>query len=154
MDTHQSSFGTVFAGLNRFTDGDRGGGLAVAPSQLVGTPAPAIDRQALLSRSLNNRAFARALLSELRSSAPRQVAQIGDLLADGQTLAAAEVAHSLKGAAAIVGALTLSQLATEVEAAARAEALTRIHTCYEQLTVELARCLAECERLACELRND
>jgi len=154
VDTHQSSFATVYAGLNRFTDGDRGGGLAVAPLQLAGTPTPAIDRQALLSRSLNNRAFATALLSELRSSAQHQVAQIGDYLAAGQTRAAAEVAHSLKGAAAIVGALTLSQLATEVEAAARAEALTQIHKFDEQLSSALARCLTECEQLTCELRND
>jgi HPt (histidine-containing phosphotransfer) domain-containing protein len=143
----------VFSGLNRFTDSDRGGGLAVAPPQSAGTRSPAIDRQALLSRSLNNRAFAVALLSELRSSAQQQVARIGDHLADGQTQAAAELAHSLKGAASIVGALTLSRLATEVEAAARAGTISNVHPLYERLADKLAHCLDEIDRLTGELRN-
>ena len=95
-----------------------------------------------------------ALLSELQSSARHQVAQIGCHLAKGQAHAAAEVAHSLKGAAAIVGALPLSRLAAEVEAAGHAGDLAKVQILSAKLSNELARCLAEIDQLKCELHKD
>jgi len=82
------------------------------------------------------------LLGELESSGQRQVDAIVLHAASDEPHAVAEAAHSLKGAAAIIGAESLRGLAVEVEAAGRDGETTLLLDLVRDLRSEMDRCLS------------
>lgn len=103
--------------------------------------SPAINIEALMSRCMNKRPFASMLLGELETSGMQQVDTILLHFSAKDPLAAAETAHALKGAAAIVGAELLRQTAAEIEAIGRDGQLAPLEDLIPQLRSEMARCI-------------
>jgi HPt (histidine-containing phosphotransfer) domain-containing protein len=83
------------------------------------TVAPPIDANILLAHCMGNVSLAVTLLGELEANGKQQVDAIGRQVANDDPYAAAEAAHALKGAAAIIGAEPLRGKAAEIEAAGR-----------------------------------
>lgn len=104
---------------------------------------PAIDTEVLFRRSMGKIAFAMALLDELEATGNHHVETIQTLAANDDAEATAEAAHSLKGAAAIIGAESLRSLAAEIEAVAETDDLERAASLIEDLRGEMARCLTQ-----------
>lgn len=100
-----------------------------------------IDTDALLARCMGNLAFAQSLLTELESTGTDRVEEIRRFAATGDCNSAAEAAHSLKGAAAIMGAEPIRNLAAEIEALGRAGVKTQLTELADQLGKEMKICL-------------
>ena len=104
--------------------------------------SPPIDTAILFSRCMGNVSFSLSLLAELEAT--------GNQLVDGIVLRAtsdefgevAETAHSLKGAAAILGAERLRWIAEEIETASRGEVDPHLPQLIQELRSEMSRCLA------------
>ncbi|MBL9136719.1 MAG: response regulator [Verrucomicrobiales bacterium] len=92
-----------------------------ASSSLDGSPV--IDTEDLLERTMGDREFARDVSRTFLQTAPDQLAHLETLIRSGQAAEAAREAHSIKGAAANIGATALSRAAAELEDAARNEAI-------------------------------
>ncbi len=114
---------------------------------------PPLDCQLLLKRSMGNAAFALELLDELENNSPKQVAAVEDHVNSNNCIAAADVAHSLKGAAGIIGAESLQEIAAEVETAGRADDLSRLVELVKELQKEIVRCVDFVPQLRSDLRN-
>ncbi len=112
--------------------------------------APAIDRKTLLERCMGNLEFAVSLLDEAEASWPGQVEAIEAAVGDGDARATAEAAHSLKGAAGILGATKLRQIAAELEAAGKSDQLQDVADLIQQLRGELQKCLDEAPQIRAE----
>jgi len=103
----------------------------------------AIDTESLYTRCGGNISFALALLTEMESKGDRQVDSIAECVAAGQCAQAAEQAHSLKGAAGILGAERLRSVAAEIESAGKENELATIVSLVDDLQQEMRRCLAQ-----------
>ena len=112
---------------------------------------PPIDRDALLSSCMKNVSFALSLVAELEASGREQVDSIVRLVSNGQAELAAEAAHSLKGAAAIIGASALSETAARLDAAADGEEDCAELGVAHALRDEMLRCLDYLPRLRADL---
>ena len=104
---------------------------------------PAIDTDALLSRCMGNMAFALSLLCELETNGMAYVETIAQHVAAKKCEAAADAAHSLKGAAGILGAEPLRFLAAEIESAGHLNAMERIPRLVEELRKAMEECLLQ-----------
>lgn len=102
---------------------------------------PPIDSATLVSNSIGNIAFANTLLDELESYGRKQVNSIEASLADERLEEAEESAHSLKGAAGIIGAQLLRDLATQIELACRAGDAMKAKSANRFLLCEIDRCV-------------
>ena len=100
---------------------------------------------------MNDSSFALALLSELESSVPPLVDQILELVDRGETAAASELMHSLKGATAIIGAEGLSELARRGELAGHHGDLCQLKQLMPRIQSTLAACLEYLPELRCRL---
>ena len=94
-----------------------------------------IDTKAALRRTGGNRKRYESLLRKFAEPSTGAVAEIRTALATGDTTTAARTAHSLKGAAANLGATSLAEAAAKVETAVAKgqgvqEALTILAPCY------------------------
>jgi len=108
---------------------------------------PPIDAQVLFSRCLGNVSLAMALVSELESSGSQQVNAMMQCAAAGNMIEAAEGAHSLKGAAAILGAQALSEKSAHAEAAGRDGQAEELLKLLQELDEEMNRCLTYIPKL-------
>ena len=146
---------TLIAMIDRLLDVSKGSGkteqtaAGAAPQPLQPqtecaevAPAP-IDFDVLLSRCMGNAAFAASLLKEMEASGPHQIENLVRHIEDGAAAEAAVSAHSLKGAAGIVGAEPLRALAAEIEAAGKADNLEKAASLLSDIQAEMQRCL-EC----------
>ncbi len=107
----------------------------------LGHGAP-IDTELLIARCMGNAEFAVSLLDEMEKTGANRVRDIARHAAAGNTVAAAEAAHSLKGAAGIIAAEPLRAIAAEIEAAGKSGRLEDIAVAVDQLRQEMERCLA------------
>ena len=110
-----------------------------APS-LADVAAP-IDCHALLARCLGNLQFAQSLLADFETDLPHRVDQIMSHAQAGDAQAAAESAHALKGAAAVMAAEPVRELAARIEAMGKAGDLAEVASLAKQLRDEAGRCL-------------
>lgn len=122
-------------------------------SPLVGEPTPPIDVQLLLSRCMSNVPLALALIDEFESNGSRQVATIVQNAIDGNVNDASAGAHSLKGAAGIIGAQSLSAIAAQVEAAKHEDHALELLNLTRQLEEEMNRCLSYVSKLRQHVRE-
>lgn len=103
--------------------------------------SPAIERETLVERCMGNLSFVQALLEELEATGRDRIRTIVSSLESGDTAGIAAAAHSLKGAASIMGALKLSEIAADVEQTADEGKLADLDGKVGQLRSEMSRCL-------------
>jgi len=105
------------------------------------TPAP-MDWAAALKRATGDEAFLKAVLNEFIGQLPDQIGRLHQCLDQADLAGLIAQAHRLKGAAANLSAVSLAQVAQEIEASGRAEDLHRIGELIRQAEVQQRR-LAE-----------
>ena len=109
----------------------------------------ALDLAAGLERMMGDRAMYLRVLGRFRSDYADNAARLRAALAAGDSTLAHRVAHTLKGAAAMVEARTLRALALDVEQLLRAGAPAdaQLQQLIGQLETELARTMAQVDTL-------
>ena len=90
--------------------------------------APVFDECNLLSRLMNDRELASAIIGGFLQDCPVQLALLSERLAEDDAVGVCRQAHKIKGAAASVSARVLSAVALEMEQAALAGELERVGT--------------------------
>ena len=80
---------------------------------------PVFDEADLLRRLDRDEFIIRELVAQFMGDAPAQIARLSDAVADGDTEGLALLAHTMKGAAATIGASRLSRQAQALEQAVR-----------------------------------
>lgn len=103
---------------------------------------PPIDTALLHSRCMGNQSFALALLAELEATGAHRVDAIGRHASEGKIKDAADVAHALRGAAAILGATVLQGIATDIEVAGHSGEMDCVLKKVDELRREWERCAA------------
>ncbi|MCC7375154.1 MAG: response regulator [Verrucomicrobiales bacterium] len=88
-----------------------------AGSVMVDLGTPVFDASGFTERTMGDRQFALEVSRSFLDQAPEQLANLEKWIAAGQTRDVAREAHSIKGAAANLGATALSLAAAELEAA-------------------------------------
>jgi Amt family ammonium transporter len=110
-----------------------------------------IDAKSLLSRCFEDLEFASSLLDELESTGLERVKEIGRRIAEQNATGTAEAAHALKGAAGILCAESVQQLAAQIEYAGRSSDLVGVEALISELASEMDQCLSYVPRLRKEL---
>ncbi len=80
---------------------------------------PVFDRQALLTRLMDDEELAGRIIAVFLEDVPKRILALRGHLDRGDTAAAGGQAHAIKGAAANVGGLALSAVASEMEEAGK-----------------------------------
>ncbi len=107
-----------------------------------------LDRAGLLERAMHNAGLARDLLDAFVHEYPAMRQGLRDAIGRADPVAVLNLAHTLKGAAANVGALRVCLVATRLEQQAAAEPATRLGERF----LALDRHLVEFERAVARLR--
>ncbi len=119
------------------------GGVPLVPAP---PSAPALDHAAGLERMMGDRAMYLRVLARFRSDYAGNVARLRAALDAGDTTLGHRIAHTLKGAAAMIEARGLRTLAVDVEHLLRAGA-TADPQLLAHLEAELARVIAQVDTL-------
>jgi len=96
-------------------------------------PQSLLCPEALVRICGGHREFARSLLDKFKLSAPFQVGEIRDAFNRQDPRGLHDAAHGLKGAAAIMGATSISHVASQIETAAKANNLDSIEPTIDRL---------------------
>ena len=112
---------------------------AVTPPAALPADAPVFDERVLMALLGPDRKATAEITGGFLEDAPRQVAALHRALAGQDTQLARRHAHTLKGAAATVGAEALRSVAARLETAAAADDLQAAGALEGELDVELAR---------------
>ena len=102
---------------------------------------PPIDTRALLNRCMGSVEFMESLLSELESTGLHHVSEIERNFGLKEPTETANAAHALKGAAGILSAEAVRQLASDIEQCGRSGSLDGIEAAIADLRLEMDRCL-------------
>jgi len=105
--------------------------------------APILDMEDTLRRIQNDEEFLRTLYGAFIDDLPNKFNTLDEAIAGGEFKKAQQAAHSLKGAAATVGAVSLRDAALEIEMAARDGDADKINTLYPGLRDKAGRTLKE-----------
>lgn len=103
-----------------------------------GTP---IDVEVLMQRCMNDATFALSILDQFESSASQYMDQIMHSTASDDAQQVSMEAHALKGAAGMLAAEALRQVAFEIEQSGKAGEIGQIRQMIDDLEKELRRCL-------------
>jgi len=114
-------------------------------------PTP-IDAESLLARCFGNLEFAESLLSELESTGQERVEEIRRSATKRNADATADAAHALKGAAGILCAESVQELAAKIEQAGRTSDTENTDIVLDALAAEMKRCLDYMPQLRKDLR--
>ncbi len=101
----------------------------------------AIRSDVLFRNCLGSVTFALTLLDELEASGLAHVESIANHATAADYESIVEAAHSLKGAAGIIGAETLQMLTAKIESAGKMSDMGSIHLLVGDIRQEMARCL-------------
>ncbi len=113
----------------------------------------AINSEVLFKNCLGSGAFALTLLEELELSGKQYVDSIARHLSSANSKATGAAAHSLKGAAGIVGAELLRSLASQIELASEMADTDSIAPLVFRLGEEMERCLAQIPAIRLQARD-
>ena len=102
--------------------------------------ASPIETEVLYERCMGSVEFAESLLKEFAQTGIERVEQISHHALEGDADTVAEIAHSLKGAAAIIAAEDVRAVAAELEATGRSGDLTDALEAVSRLRAEMQRC--------------
>ena len=105
------------------------------------TMASVIDRETLAKHCMGDREFAHELLADFEADLLSRVDTLVRLVEEGNAGDTGEAAHSLKGAAGIVGAESIRQLALELEQAGKSGKLSGTSGTARQLVTAAQQCL-------------
>jgi signal transduction histidine kinase/DNA-binding response OmpR family regulator len=103
------------------------------------TTASVIDKEAVLKRLGGDEELYQELLHLFLEHAPRQITQLKEAVEAGDVALSERMAHSLKGASANIGAVTLQQEAAQAETGARTGDWQMIRGCHERMKTELEK---------------
>jgi len=123
----------------------------LAPSPCTGAPA-ALDTIAGLDRMMGDRAMYLRVLARFRADYAGHAARLRAALAAGDMALANRIAHTVKGAAAMIEAHGLHALAMDVEEQLRANAFPEAQL-VDRLEVELARVIAQMNALLAPVQD-
>lgn len=129
----------------------------MAQQDAAGAAEPALDLVAGLDRVMGDRAMHLRVLARFRSDYHDAAARLRRALAAGDAALAQRVVHTLKGAAAMVEARRLRQLALGVELAFRTHgeaALQPASALADELAAELGRVLEQLDTVLSAPRQD
>jgi HPt (histidine-containing phosphotransfer) domain-containing protein len=115
--------------------------VAASQCRAAGWKVAVIDHAVLLKRCMGNTSFVLALLDELEATGRRRIDEVTAAFRQGDLHATGTTAHALKGAAGVLGAGRLKDLATAIERVAASGATQRLETLVAQLDHEMDRCL-------------
>jgi Amt family ammonium transporter len=129
-----------------------------SPASLAGpalptspTPAPLqphpIDYDSLLARCLNDATLLAQVATKFRDRSRLTWEQIQRAALAGDAQETARLAHAIKGSAANLSAVRLSNVAAQIETLGKAGDLSTVQTAIQQLGDELARCQAQIDNL-------
>lgn len=103
------------------------------------TPDPVFDRDGFRERTLGDARFARQVLCTMLKRTPGQCRSLQEAVARGRDAEALDLAHTIHGAAAQIGALALMRVARGLESCLRAGNLDAAPPLVESLVAEYAR---------------
>lgn len=112
-----------------------------------------IDRDLLNKRCMGLLSLTLMLLTEFESEGPKRVGQILSHSSQTEPEAAAEVAHALKGAAAIIGAEPIRNISANIEQAGSIGDIPTIQKCAQMLQFEMQQCLLQIQRIRLDASN-
>ena len=114
-----------------------------APSKAAALTSPQNDkvfREAeLLERLMYDRGLVRRIVARFLSDVPVQLGKLKDFLRMGDTLGARRQAHTIRGAAATLGAPALSEVAFELEEIGKEGGLVEALNVLPRLEIEFER---------------
>lgn len=113
---------------------------AASPAGLRGTCSLATDPREFLARCFRDVKLALALLDEFDASLTSTISEMTLLCVSEDMNEVAEVAHSLKGAASIIGAEDIRAAAAEIEIAGRIGDATRLPHLLQKLRTDADAC--------------
>jgi len=119
-------------------------------------PLDPLDPEAALARCMGNAGFLSATLDSFVQTLPTQVDAFDAALAVGDAAAAGAAAHAMKGAAGLVTAFALRDLAARCEqlgGATQDDNLDEMRLQLDALRSETRRCVAHATRIRDELRS-
>jgi len=102
---------------------------------------PSIDIDTALSRFMGDAQFLLAALQTFADETPKYVEQVRSSLAAGDAPAAGRAAHSIKGAAGLINAAALRDVAAELESLGREARLDEARARVDRLRLEMDGCL-------------
>jgi HPt (histidine-containing phosphotransfer) domain-containing protein len=98
-----------------------------------------LELNTLLDRCVGDKSFVTRILDRFQTQVGGDVERLRQAVLDGDASQATRLAHSIKGSAANVSALGLSQAAAVLETQARAGKLKEAEPCLAELSRELER---------------
>lgn len=101
-----------------------------------------IDFSQLRRRCMGNPTLVSLLLEQFRQSVPPSIAEIERLVQVGDTVAVSDAAHSLRGAAGIIAARPVADIAGRLEDAGRSGRTDHCRHLVGELRTAVDRCLA------------
>ena len=110
---------------------------SVQPGQAV-KPCPIWDTQGMLTRLMGDAGVAQTIIEGFLADLPTQMQALQTSLLRGDILAIIRQAHSIKGAAAIVGGQRLQSTALAMEQSAPKGHMPSLHALLEALQLEFA----------------
>ena len=97
------------------------------------------DEEELLKRLMGDRDLGQAVVLGFLEDIPQQIAMLKQRLGEGDAPLTGRQAHTIKGAAATIGAITLREVAFGIEQAGKAGALDRAAELIHRLDEEFER---------------
>ena len=94
---------------------------------------PKFDLKSLLSRTMGDRAFAKKVVEIFLQTAPETMDALGKAIQDPHTETIARLAHTLKGSAANIGGMAVSEIAKGINQSADRGDLASLSEQYEKL---------------------
>jgi CheY-like chemotaxis protein len=111
------------------------------------------DLNSLLARCMQSASVVSEVLDEFESQASTDLARLEQSLSSGDSEKIARIAHALKGAAGVLSALDLTQIAAELEKMARAGNLQHVEQPMGRLRLELQRCVEHIPKVRAEISD-
>ncbi|HEY8748523.1 MAG TPA: response regulator [Tepidisphaeraceae bacterium] len=130
----------LIAAIEAFTANANESATKPAQDRSSGPAEPSIDYDDLLARCGGDRMMLDRLVEKFRESSLRLLCDLAQGCKAGDADKTTKLAHAMKGTAANLSAVTLSNLAARLEQLGRAGDLTESERIVEQLGIELKRC--------------
>lgn len=112
-----------------------------------------IDAESLLKRCFGKIEFAELMLDELEATIIERLHEVQQYTSHRDGIVTSRLAHSLKGAAGVMCAEAVRQVAGELEHAGRSSDVHKIENFISQLAEEINRCMAYLPQLRQELKR-
>jgi CheY-like chemotaxis protein len=111
------------------------------------------DLDSLLARCMQSASVVSEVLNEFEAQAGTDLARLEQSVSSGDSEKTARIAHALKGAAGVLSAQALTQIAAELEQMARAGNLQHVEQPMGRLRLELQRCVEHIPKVRAEISD-